>query len=208
MDSSLPHALALALAQKTAPAPRPLADMSLLDAATMGDLNMVLQALDQGANPDARGSRRRSALMIVLARDFMPPDENVRRLVQALIPVSNLSAQDDDGATPLGVAASNQGAVGPWAVDELIKAGANPRERGRGGFDALSRACQRGRLESVQALLPLSDLTSHRKHPNPAHICNIRGLPQWAALIEAERERRQLALHAPASPRAASKPRL
>ena len=113
------------------------ADTSLLDAAESGDRAAALRLLSKGADPNALGPDRTSALMYAAANNDL---ELVRALIKAGADVklknqfgtSAIAEASIIGATPI--------------IDALLKAGADANTKNPNGETPLMAAARSGKL--------------------------------------------------------------
>lgn len=119
-------------------------DSTALDEAVAnGNREMVRALLDAGADVNARGNRRQSALMRI-------DEDATAELVQDLIRAgARVNLKDEDGDTALIIAAQwNE----PEILQTLLDAGARVNAKNHEGQTALMKAASEGNLESVKLL--------------------------------------------------------
>lgn len=116
-------------------------------AAARGDLARLEALLAAGANVDARNKWGQTALFLAAQAGAA---DRVRALLNAGARAT-IDWADNDGVTPIGMAAGAEGATD--ALKELIAAGANTNIGDSDGITPLMRAADRGDVEKVRALL-------------------------------------------------------
>ncbi len=116
----------------------------LLEAVKNGDTDKVAGLLKQGADPNARGTDDRTALLIAAVEG---QDQIIQNLVSA---GANVNATSGPQMTPL-MAASGAGRT--TAVRLLLRLGAEVNAQAQGGVTALMMAAVNGHADTVQALV-------------------------------------------------------
>lgn len=140
-------------------------DDDLLTAAAAGDAAAIRDALERGADVDARGPGRASALLLA-ARSGN--DDAVRALIEA---GADVDAQDDASLNPflLGCITNRVG-----LVRLMVAAGCDLERRTRFGGNGLTPASEKGHVDVVRHLVEETPI-------NVNHTNNLG----WTALIEA-----------------------
>ena len=146
-------------------------DDRLLEAAASGDVATIAEALDGGANVDARDTRGRTALLVATVAG---QTEAVRSLLAA---GADVDLQDNQLDNPFLYA----GAEGLLDILRLVdEAGADPTITNRYGGTALIPASERGHVEVVRYLLnqTTSTLTTSTGSAGPRssrRSCSVTG---------------------------------
>lgn len=139
-------------------------DQQLIGAAGRGDVAVLKDLLERGADIEATDSRRRTALMAATQGNHL---EAARELIKA---GADVNAKDDIQDSPYLLA----GASGYLDILQLTLAhGADLKSTNRYGGTALIPACERGHVETVRELLNTAIDVDH---------VNKLG---WTALLEA-----------------------
>lgn len=123
-------------------------DKSLIKAITKGDIKKAYSLLEKGANPNAKNSQQKTALILASRAGYL---EMVLSLLEA---GADLHAQDKDGWTALMFAAGNGHEE---ITDALVKAGANIDAPARNGLTALMASAFGISETSIDALNYLLD---------------------------------------------------
>ncbi|EFM12049.1 Ankyrin [Paenibacillus curdlanolyticus YK9] len=136
----------------------------LIAAAQRGDVQKLVQLLEQGADKNGRDHKGRTAM---LAATHANKPEIVRILIDA---GADMNLQDNIKDNPFLYA----GAQGRLEILKLlIEAGADTKLTNRFGGSALIPAAEKGHVENVRVLLTSTDV-------NIDHINNLG----WTALLE------------------------
>ena len=123
---------------------RAASEPELIQAAAAGDAERIVRLLRAGANPEARGSGDRTALLAAVQGNQIAA---ARALIQA---GANVNAKDGIGDSPYLLA----GARGRTEILRLtLDAGADLKSTNRFGGTALTPACHYGHVETVRVLL-------------------------------------------------------
>lgn len=126
----------------------------LMLAAENGNFGMIERLLPF-SDPMAKDAHGRSALLMAL-HNISIPMPRLQAIFEALFPVSDASAPQNNGITPLMLAA--------WAGHSSIVAAlvqrADPNATSSLGMTALMSAASMGRFKCVEVLLPLSDASA------------------------------------------------
>jgi uncharacterized protein len=139
-------------------------DEQLLTAAAAGDAEAVREAVTEGANVEARDSRRRTALLLASAADQV---EVAQILVAAGADPNALDAQSDTPWLVTGVTGSVA------MMRALLPAGPDLTIRNRYGGISLIPACERGHVDYVREVLQTGIAVDH--------VNNLG----WTGLLEA-----------------------
>lgn len=119
-------------------------NLTLVHAATRGDLAQVEDLLDEGANVNAIGQSGRTALSFAAGRCR---DDVVAKLINR---GANVNAKDNHGRTPLMWASMQNHCSN--AVNILLANGANAFEKDNGGRTAIDYASSNGWDDIVERL--------------------------------------------------------
>lgn len=117
---------------------------AFFEAIAVEDKEAVRRHLSAGVDPNARGKRGITALMVAVSLD------NYVIVGQLLRAGADPNVRSADGDTPLTIAAALGGTA---VVRLLISAGANPNMRRENGETALSMAIRLGRLNVAKVLI-------------------------------------------------------
>jgi ankyrin repeat protein len=121
-------------------------DFRFVDLCSIGTFQEIFEAINNGANVNARGSNGMTPL-IAAARSRYTRLEVIRILIDA---GADINARDIDGMTPLISAARYN--INPDMITALLGSGANPRIRDYSGRMAIDYALKNMSLVNTQAL--------------------------------------------------------
>lgn len=129
----------VASAQKSSP------DAALRQAAQDGQMTVVKDLIDKGADVNARDEAGRTALLWVA-----PARDNPEMAKFLITKGADVNAKDNAGETALMIAASQSN---PGIVTALLEAGAEVDAQNKTGGTALMAAAFRANLEEIKILL-------------------------------------------------------
>ena len=128
-------------------------DGFLLTGARTNSRDMVMRAIEQGADPDAQDSKGNTALILALESDLDPKTSPIIRMaiVQALLDMqADPNVANDDGWTPLMKTIDGNRIQ---VAEVLLRHGASPNAANKGGITALMLAALNNRSEMARLLV-------------------------------------------------------
>jgi ankyrin repeat protein len=128
-----------------ASAQNPSPDAALRKAAQDGEITVVKELLEKGANVNARDDSGRTALL------WVAPARDNSEMVKLLVAKgAEVNAADNAGETALMIASSQSN---PGIVTALLEAGAEVNAQNKVGGTALMAAAFRANIEEIKILL-------------------------------------------------------